>query len=127
LDVQELVNTKPDGYTVAGFNLPHIILQPMVREDAGYKTEQINPIYIFQATPNVLAVRKDREFKTLEDFVNYAKENPGAVTIAGSGSYSANHLGTLEFNKIAGIETTYIPLYHVAVPGKQFHSYWAVM
>ncbi|GAW91893.1 C4-dicarboxylate ABC transporter substrate-binding protein [Calderihabitans maritimus] len=106
---QELVNSKPDGYTVAGFNLPHIILQPMVREDAGYKTEQITPIYIFEATPNILAVRKDSEFKTLEDFVKYAKENPGAITIGGSGSYSANHLGTLEFNQIAGIETTYIP------------------
>jgi tripartite-type tricarboxylate transporter receptor subunit TctC len=107
---QELVNnTDPDGYTVAGFNLPHIILQPMVREDAGYKTEELKPIYIFQSTPNILVVKKDSDIKTLEDFVNYAKENPGAVTIAGSGSYSANHLGTLEFNKEAGIQTTYIP------------------
>lgn len=105
----ELVKAKPDGYTVAGFNLPHIILQPLVRENPGYQTKQINPIYIFEATPNVLAVRKDSQFKTLEDFVNYAKENPGVITVGGSGSYSANHLGTLEFNQIAGINTIYIP------------------
>ena len=26
---KELARAKPDGYTVAGFNIPHIILQPM--------------------------------------------------------------------------------------------------
>jgi len=106
---QELVNSKPDGYTVAGFNLPHIILQPLMSSDTGYKTEQVAPIYLFQATPNILAVRKDSDIKTVDDFVKYAKANPGAVTISGSGSYSANHLGVLEFNKAAGIETTYVP------------------
>ena len=38
----ELVRKKPDGYTVYGTNLPHIIVQPMTRGSAGYKTEQIN-------------------------------------------------------------------------------------
>lgn len=102
-------NTKPDGYTVAGFNLPHIILQPLMRDDAGYKTDQLTPIYLFQATPNILAVRKDSEIKTLDDFVKLAKSKPGSITIGGSGSYSANHLGALEFDQAAGIKTTYVP------------------
>ena len=34
----ELVQTAPDGYTIAGHNLPHIVLQPMEMGDAGYKT-----------------------------------------------------------------------------------------
>ncbi|MCK7515180.1 MAG: hypothetical protein MZV70_71730 [Desulfobacterales bacterium] len=29
---------KPDGYTIAGHNLPHIVLQPMEMGNAGYKT-----------------------------------------------------------------------------------------
>jgi len=105
----ELVQAKPDGYTVAGFNLPHIILQPLVRDNPGYETKEIKPVFIFEATPNILAVHKDSQFKTLEQFVNYAKENPGVITLGGSGSYSANHLGTLEFNQAADIRTTYIP------------------
>ena len=92
-----------------GSNLPHIILQPLVREDAGYETDELVPIYYFQATSNVLAVSKDSQFNTVDEFVEYAKANPGAVTLGGSGSYSANHLGVLVFNKVAGIETTYIP------------------
>jgi len=107
---QELVtNTKPDGYNIMGSNLPHIILQPLVRDDAGYETDELVPIYYFQATSNILAVSKNSEIDSVDEFVEYAKANPGAVTLAGSGSYSANHLGVLVFNEIAGIQTTYIP------------------
>ena len=107
---QELVtSTEPDGYNIMGSNLPHIILQPLVRDDAGYETDELVPIYYFQATSNILAVSKNSEIDSVDEFVEYAKANPGAVTLAGSGSYSANHLGVLVFNKIAGIQTTYIP------------------
>ncbi|HZK70244.1 MAG TPA: tripartite tricarboxylate transporter substrate binding protein [Clostridia bacterium] len=107
---QQLVtDTQPDGYSITGSNLPHIIVQPLVRDDTGYETDQLVPIYYFQATPNILAVAKDSPINSVDEFVAYAKANPGAVTLAGSGSYSANHLGVLEFNKVAGIETTYIP------------------
>ena len=46
---QELVtSTEPDGYNIMGSNLPHIILQPLVRDDAGYETDELVPIYYFQ-------------------------------------------------------------------------------
>ncbi len=48
----ELVSSKPDGYTIAGFNLPHIVLQPLTRGNAGYETLDLKPIYYFQSTPN---------------------------------------------------------------------------
>lgn len=105
----ELTRTEPDGYTIMGHNLPHIILQPMMREDAGYETEDLKQVYIFQSTPNILAVRADSEYQTLDDFIAAAKENPGAISVGGSGDFSANHVGTLLLNDEAGIETTYTP------------------
>jgi tripartite-type tricarboxylate transporter receptor subunit TctC len=106
----ELVRSKPDGYTIAGHNLPHIILQPLERGDAGYKTLDLKSIYIFESTPDLLVVRQDSPYKTLKDFVDYAKKNPpGVVTVGGSGSSTANDLGTTMLNKAAGIQLTYIP------------------
>ena len=106
----ELVQTAPDGYTIAGHNLPHTILQPMEMGDAGYKTLDLKQIYMFESTPNVLMVRKDSPFMTLNDFVEYAKKNPpGVVTVGGSGTSSANDLGTAMLNKAAGIKLTYVP------------------
>lgn len=106
----ELVRSKPDGYTIAGHNLPHTVLQPMERGDAGYKTLDLKQIYFFESTPDLLVVRQDSPYKTLKDFVEAAKKNPpGVFTVGGSGSSTANDLGTTMLNKAAGIKLTYIP------------------
>ena len=105
----ELVRSAPTGYFTAGFNLPHIILQPLQRKSAGYKTEDIKPVMIFMSTPNVLAVPKDSPYKTLQDLIEAAKAKPGSVTLGGSGSSTANHLGVVMLNKLAGVKISYIP------------------
>lgn len=105
----ELTRTKPDGYTFAGDNLPHVILQPMQRKDAGYTTDQLKRVYCFESTPNALVVNVSSSIKTLDEFIAYAKKNPGMVTLGGSGSWSANHLGVIELEQAAGIKLTYIP------------------
>jgi tripartite-type tricarboxylate transporter receptor subunit TctC len=100
---------KPDGYSLIGVNIPHIIGQPLQRKDAGYKTDGFNLIMWFHFTPNALIVRKDSKFNTVKDFVDFAKKNPKVVTVGGSGTYSANHLETLRLEREAGIKLTYIP------------------
>lgn len=105
----ELTRTAPDGYTVMGSNLPHIILQPMLRGDAGYTTEDLKQVYIFQSTPNVLLVPADSDIQNLDDFIAAAKEDPGAISVGGSGDFTANHIGTLMLSDMAGIELTYTP------------------
>ena len=105
----ELVKQNPDGNFMSGINIPHIILQPMARENAGYRTEQIVPVALFQQIPFGLTVRSDSPFQTLEDLVEHAKANPGAVTVGGSGSWDATHIAHLQFEQIAGIKMTYIP------------------
>ena len=104
-----LIQQKPNGYFISGINIPHIIMQPLTRGNAGYETEQLKPIALFQATPIGLAVLKDSQFKSLDDLVEFAKKNPGTVTTGGSGTWSGHHIANLQFGKLAGIQTTYIP------------------
>lgn len=99
--------TRPDGYTVMGANLPHIVLQPLAREDAGYQTEDIKWAYIFESTPGALIVAEDSPYQTFEDFVEAAKESE--LTVGGSATFSANHVGTLAIARAAGIDLTYVP------------------
>jgi tripartite-type tricarboxylate transporter receptor subunit TctC len=105
---RELTKAKPDGYTVAGFNIPHIILQPL-QQEVGYKTEQIIPVVIFQRTPLGLAVLKTSPHKTYKDFIDYAKKNPGKATIGGSGTFSGYHMAALRLEKLTGAKFTYVP------------------
>jgi tripartite-type tricarboxylate transporter receptor subunit TctC len=105
---RELTRAKPDGYTIAGFNIPHVILQPL-QQEVGYKTEQIVPVFLFHSTPLALAVLATSPYKTVKDLVDHAKKNPGAVTVGGSGSFTGYHMATLRFEKLSGAKLTYVP------------------
>ncbi|MEN3293741.1 MAG: hypothetical protein V7642_2994 [Burkholderiales bacterium] len=103
------LNSMPnDGYTIAGVNLPHIVLQPL-EGSAQYKTEDITPVYFYHFTADAIVVPANSPFKTYQDMVKAAKDKPGALNFAGSGSFSANHMAHERFNKIAGVKTTYVP------------------
>lgn len=104
----QLNQIEGDGYTIMGINLPHTVLQPM-EADVGYRTEDLTPVNYFHYTPDAIFVSADSELQTLEDLVDYAKENPGLVTFAGSGSNSSNNLAQVRFDELAGTTTTYIP------------------
>lgn len=97
-----------DAYTFACFSIPHIIAQPLTR-DPGYETDDLQVIYTYHSTPQVLIVRQDSPFETLEDFINFARENPGSITVGGTGTASGNHLGAVRLMRAADIRLTWIP------------------
>lgn len=99
---------EDSGHTIMGVNLPHIIIQP-AQKDVGYKTEDLNIFYMFHFTPDAIVVRADSPYQTLDDFIADARANPGALTIAGTGKASANQLTQIKFDKMADIQTTYVP------------------
>ncbi len=103
----QLNKMKGDGYNIIGINLPHIIVKPE-QKDVGFKTDDITGVFMFHYTPDAICVTTDSEFKTLDDLMAFAKENPGKVTFSGSGKGTANHLAQLRFDKMAGIKTTYV-------------------
>jgi tripartite-type tricarboxylate transporter receptor subunit TctC len=105
---RELVKSKPDGYLFAGFNIPHVILQPL-QQDVGYKTEQLVPVALFQKTPVGLAVPLNSPFMTLKDFIDEAKKEPGKLTVGGSSFFSGPHFAMMLLDKLAGIQLSYVP------------------
>lgn len=99
---------EPDGQTIMGVNLPHIVIQP-AQKDVGYTTDAINAFHFFHYTPDAIVVRAESDYTTLDELVTYAKKNPGKVTMSGSGKATANHLAQIRFDEMAGIRTTYVP------------------
>ncbi|MGW8186002.1 MAG: tripartite tricarboxylate transporter substrate binding protein [Desulfobacterales bacterium] len=104
-----LARAKKDGYMMAVTNLPHILVQPLVTKGVEYKTADLAPVYLYATTPGGIAVKSDDDrFKTLQDLIGYAKQNPQKLSIGGTGKFTGNHLGYLQFNQDAGIDTTYV-------------------
>jgi tripartite-type tricarboxylate transporter receptor subunit TctC len=103
------MNTLPaDGLNIVGVNLPHIVFQPLEGQ-VQYKTEDVTPVYWYHYTPDALVVRDQSPIKSFADFVKFAKENPGKLSLGGSGLNSANHAAHERLNAAFGIKTTYIP------------------
>jgi tripartite-type tricarboxylate transporter receptor subunit TctC len=104
----QFVRSRPDGYSIAGTNLPTIVTQPMM-QDVGYRTDQFLPICDFQYTPLVLAVKKDSSYKTLKDFLAAAKADPGKRSIGGVALWSITHIVAMSMMKDAGIQAQFVP------------------
>lgn len=104
----QLNEMRGDGYTIMGINLPHIIIKPR-QKNVGFETDDIEAVYMFHYTPDAIVVADDSPFNTLAELTSAAKKDPGGVTFSGSGKGTANHLAQVRFDKMADIQTTYVP------------------
>ena len=97
-----------DGYDLAAYNLPHIIAQSIVFKTK-YNVDNLEPIANWGADPAVLIVPKNSPFNSVKDFVDFAKKNPGKITVSGAGLFVGHHIATLQLEKAANIKLTYVP------------------
>lgn len=106
-----LVGAKADGYTIGGVDLPHIVLQPMLRPEGqpGYKTEQLSPLCGLVYDADVVMVPEDGPYKTFKDLIEYAKANPGKVKVATVGKLTGDHLFLMQIEKLTGAKFTQVP------------------
>jgi len=101
----EFVRTRPDGHSIALTSLPPTIttyLDP--QRKALYSRKDFQPIALTVVDPTVVAVRTASPFKTLKDFLDASKANPGAVKVATGGIMADGHLGTLMLQKAANVK-----------------------
>lgn len=107
----EVAEAKPDGYFIAGVDLPSINLQPMVRKPGtpGYRTEQLLPIANLLIDPNCILVSKNSKWQTFPEFLDHVKQNPGKVKAAIVGKLSGDHTFLLQFEKLTGTKFNIIP------------------
>jgi tripartite-type tricarboxylate transporter receptor subunit TctC len=85
-----------------------MVLQPLEGQ-VQYKTDDITPTYWFHYTPDAIVVANESPIKTFQDLVKLAKAQPTKLTLAGSGTNSANHAAHEKLDIVAGIQTTYVP------------------
>ena len=105
---QELINTPPDGYNV-GWNSTSIVTVTNIG-NVPFKYDAFDYVCRIGYTAMPLAARKGAPFKTLDEMVTYAKNNPGAVKIGNAGTGSATHLVAVAFAVKAGIDVVHVPL-----------------
>lgn len=105
--MNSVATAKPDGYTVGvvTFNLSTYRL--LGQSDLSYRDFDL--IALLNRSQAGLSVRTDSSFKTLKDLVDYAKANPGVVTVGHSGPAGAWHLAAAGLAHKYGLKFTFVP------------------
>ena len=103
-----LVHSKPDGHTMSLINIPSMIFLPL-QGMANYQLEQIVPVIQLVDDPALLIAQKGGKFKTFQDLLSFAKENPGKVTMATCGAGSDIHIIAEIMNDKLGIKLNSVP------------------
>lgn len=102
----EVVQAAPDGYTLAILPVELGFMDKTGVYPFGFK--DFTPIMNLNTDPAALTV-KSGKFKSVADFVAYAKANPGKLKVGHSGTGLLWHLAAAVFAKEAGISLTYVP------------------
>jgi len=103
----QLYDKKPDGYTLGTCTSSLSALKPQGR--MRYSTADYEPVIGFQANTYAIGVNKKSPFKTIKEFIEYAKKNPKKLNM-GTSSIGGNlYLGAFAFQNEAGIKLNFIP------------------
>jgi len=102
-----------DGYTLFQCNIASSAIAESLYAKMPYNHQRdFAPISLIGKTPNVLVVHPAMPARTVQEFIAYAKANPGKLSYGTSAAGSSQHL-TMEFLKL----TAKIDVVHVAYKG----------
>lgn len=111
---QLTARAAPDGYTLMqGYVATHGTT-PATRKVSYEAVKQFTPIGMIGATPNVLVVNANVPAKTVSEFVDYVKRNPGRLSYGSAGQGSLTHLTMELFKQETGAFMLHIPYRGIA-------------
>lgn len=110
-----VAKAAPDGYTLL-LGWDSLVINPTLYSNPPYKLEQFAPITMAITAPQVLLVGPKLPVKNLRSLIEFARLNPGKITLANAGSGSPGHLAGALLESMADIKFTNVP-YKGGAPG----------
>jgi tripartite-type tricarboxylate transporter receptor subunit TctC len=106
---QAVANAKPDGYT-ALYNTSSLALSPSLYKNLNYSpTKDLTPVSSTAIVPLMLLVNNNVPVNTIQEFVAYAKKNPGKLSYSSGGNGNITHLAAFLLLQAMGLEATHVP------------------
>jgi tripartite-type tricarboxylate transporter receptor subunit TctC len=102
--------SAPDGYTIQGGTISSHAINVSLYSKLPYDPiRNFQPITMIGSMPNVLVVRADSPYKTVQDVIAAAKSKPGTINYASSGSGTSQHLSAVFFEQLSGGKMVHVP------------------
>lgn len=101
---------EPDGYTLlVQYSGYHVITPLVSKNPLPWELKDFQPVANVISAPQIVVVRADLPFKTMNELIAYAKANPGKLNYASSGNGSLQHVTGAMLEQQAGIKMTHVP------------------
>jgi len=108
LATETVVNAPADGYTLL-FAGPTVTISASLYKKMSNVLDELAPIGIVMRVPNIMVVTPSLPVKTVKEFIDYAKANPGHLSMASSGVGASQHLSGEYFKFMAKIDMVHVP------------------
>lgn len=105
-----VVRAAPDGYTLIVGSVGPIAVNPTLYPKLAYNPlTDLMPIVQIADVPNVLVVHPSVPAKTFDEFLAYAKANPGKLNCSSTGIGTSSHLSCFLLAKRASFDAVHVP------------------
>ncbi|MDO9075363.1 MAG: tripartite tricarboxylate transporter substrate binding protein [Rubrivivax sp.] len=105
-----VVRSPADGYTLIVNSVGPIAVNPTLYPKLAYNPlTDLVPIVQIADVPNVLVVHPSVPAKSFDEFITYAKANPGKLNCSSTGIGTSSHLSCFILAKRAGFEAVHVP------------------
>lgn len=105
-----VAKSAPDGYTLVMGTVGTHAINPSLYAKMPYDhVKDFVPVVLVAGVPNVLEVNPSLPVHTVADLIKLAKEKPGTINFASSGSGTSIHLSGELFKTMAGVDMTHVP------------------
>jgi tripartite-type tricarboxylate transporter receptor subunit TctC len=102
--------SAPDGYRFLFSWAGTLAVSPKLYTTPGFDAQKdFSPIVLICDVPNILVVNNGQPVKTLKEFVEYAKNNPGKLNFGSTGIGSSMHLAGELFMTQTGAKMVHVP------------------
>ena len=98
-----------DGYTLYASSVANTINMSLYPNPGYDFAKGMVPVAMFAKVPNLLVVHPSLPVKSVQEYIAYAKANPGKMTFASSGNGSSIHLSGELFKTMAKVEMLHVP------------------
>jgi tripartite-type tricarboxylate transporter receptor subunit TctC len=104
-----VAKSDPDGHTLLVATFAHAV-NPSLRASMPYDTNTaFDPVLLIGRSPNILVVRSDSPYQSVQDLLAAAKADPGKITYASQGVGTSAHLAGELFKNLSGADVLHIP------------------
>jgi tripartite-type tricarboxylate transporter receptor subunit TctC len=105
-----VARSAPDGYNLlVGYSMFHVGNPSMFSNLSWDPVRDFAPVAMLVVSPHVLAVNPSVPARTLREFVDYARANPGKLSYASSGNGSVPHVGVELFKQQNKLFIVHVP------------------